>query len=314
MGVSALKSSDGFTSFQKEAADMDIILSTTAALYKPKSEVRSENFHYGIGNIEDYTHFTSPIRRCADQLVHWTLKGKDVNRIDPELSKIPNEIFYTNKQLQREWNKLMGILRIHLDYPDGIPVKLVVFKEPYSENGQIGIEFLISGYEYHENHRNVLLRVRNDEDDSVDFIYKHMKDVSWDGIHGFHQVLVGTKMAAGSFCMKNGKKKGESNEQTVEIGEYLDGKMVYDKAELTTTYNVILKPTKLFMNSYEKPANRRKDKTDVADEIDKNVEGEDHSNNKQKELFTGKPYFKNWFFDYFDVEFLDVSVPGRFDN
>ena len=234
--ISALKSSNEFSSFQKEAADLDIILSTSAAEYKPKSEIRSENFHYGIGNIEDYTHFTSPIRRCADQLVHWTLKGKNANRIDPELSKIPNDVFYTNKQLQREWNKLMGIMRIHLDYPDGIPVKLVVFKDHYTENGQIGIEFLISGYECHENHRNYLLRVRNDEDDTVDFIYKYMKDVNWDGVHGFHQVLVGTKMAAGSFCMKNCDKKGENNEKTVEIGEFFDGKMVYDEAELMTTY------------------------------------------------------------------------------
>ena len=52
----------------------------------------------------------------------------------------------------------------------------------------------------------------------------------------------------------------------------------------------------------------------VADEIEENVEDERDGKNTKKVLFTGRPYFKNWFFDYFDVEFLDVSVPGRFGN
>ena len=302
----------------EEATKAEIILNTAPAEYKPKSEISKSNIHFGIGEIENYTHFTSPIRRCADQQVHWTLKGNDLARIDYKLKEIPNDIFHANRTIQHEWRKLMGILKIHMDYPDGFPVKLIVFQDPYNLELQkdnfenvLNLQFLISEYEFNPAHENILLKVRKE---NGDFVYEDLKSDYWKGRRVFGRMIVATKYPlGGSFCIKR------KNKNNFEIGQSIKKHTVFDRIELMKEYNVILKPTKLFLNKYGQSSKKKEDITDSEnneDSVDLNSDNENDKIEKSKKYSFVKDerMFKNWFFDYFTVEFLDVKVPGRFNK
>lgn len=67
---------------------------------KPANYEQNNYGHYGLG-AEFYTHFSSPIRRYCDMVVHRSLRNKDaysVNELN-ELSKIINIQQYKSKQL-----------------------------------------------------------------------------------------------------------------------------------------------------------------------------------------------------------------------
>jgi exosome complex exonuclease DIS3/RRP44 len=59
--------------------------------------------HFGIGNLY-YTHFTSPIRRYADMIVHRILYNKLDIKLDIKLDNIVNNINNTNKMYKKVYN------------------------------------------------------------------------------------------------------------------------------------------------------------------------------------------------------------------
>ena len=94
----------------------------------------------------------------------------------------------------------MGILKIHMDYPDGFPVKLIVFQDPYNLELQkdnfenvLNLQFLISEYEFNPAHENILLKVRKENGEVLPygekgeiFIHSPLRMINY--LHDMHKV------------------------------------------------------------------------------------------------------------------------------
>ena len=87
------------------------------------------------------------------------------------------------------------------------------------------------------------------------------------------------------------KEEGEQDSDDLDratscyIGERNKHNVVYHKLERMDRYNILLKPTKLFLKDYEK---------------------------MYKENI--KDYFDRHFIEYFDIKFLDTTVPNKFKS
>ncbi len=83
--------------------------------YKNASYDKDKNGHYGL-NLENYTHFTSPIRRYNDVIVMRMIEGYIYENLDDLLKHI-NERENLNSALEKLYKKwkLMGFLQNHIN-------------------------------------------------------------------------------------------------------------------------------------------------------------------------------------------------------
>ena len=95
-----------------------------------KAEYNTNNIgHYGLG-FENYVHFTSPIRRYSDVLVHRILHNKILNKNKVDVENLNNIcIHISNKEkeavkIERESIKLMQIK--YLEKKEGLTSEGVV--------------------------------------------------------------------------------------------------------------------------------------------------------------------------------------------
>ena len=89
---------------QKFRDFMNIYLSNSATYEQQLKQ------HYGL-NLDYYTHFTSPIRRMADLLVHQIIKGEHIDNLSGFLDKCNHDI-KESKRLQRDIEKFNTIKNI----------------------------------------------------------------------------------------------------------------------------------------------------------------------------------------------------------
>jgi ribonuclease R len=111
-------------SAKSDAVNYLILRSIPRALYSPHPVG-----HYGLA-LEDYTHFTSPIRRYADVLVHRTLLGDEVPEDLAGVAGHISEREYKSMICERTADEytLMWLMRDHVgDVVEGTVVSTVAF-------------------------------------------------------------------------------------------------------------------------------------------------------------------------------------------
>jgi exoribonuclease R len=96
--------------YNKDLINHIRILSFNSAEYKTCKEIEEKDIkHYGL-DIKYYTHFTSPIRRYADIIVHRMLysilKKEKYKKDNSEICKKMNEINKKIKVAERDFNKI----------------------------------------------------------------------------------------------------------------------------------------------------------------------------------------------------------------
>ena len=127
--------------YNKDLLNHIRILSFKSAEYKTCKEINNEEIKKLKLNIKYYTHFTSPIRRYADIIVHRMLysiiKKEKYNKDNSEICKRMNDINKKIKEAEREFNKIK-ILKNMADN-NIIEIETNAYKKRLQENS---IEFI----------------------------------------------------------------------------------------------------------------------------------------------------------------------------
>ena len=93
----------------------------SSAYYDKKDGMNPEaQKHIGV-DLDQYTHFTSPIRRYADILVHLALKDKRI----ANFNSVDNDRVFLAKRLERLYKKIFALLYLVQEYPEGFRDKVL---------------------------------------------------------------------------------------------------------------------------------------------------------------------------------------------
>ena len=135
--------------------------------YRPAIYDASKEGHFGLG-VSSYTHFTSPIRRYFDVIIHRLLSGVEYDNLDIILQHINNREMYIDKlvklyeslkilsflesQLKKIWNgyvikKNAGGYNVLLE---DLLYEIFIFDNNYNLSEKDTVKVKINGIKWHQ--------------------------------------------------------------------------------------------------------------------------------------------------------------------